>query len=88
MLDQISACAATGTRTRPLAESDVNFGRPSIEVTRRVRPGPAVHRRSTSARRSVPDLSALTVSVDPIENRGEDDVDAELRSRYVPGSAP
>lgn len=45
-----------------------------------VRPGPAIHRRGRHPPEDQsPDLSALTVSVDPIEI-GEDDVDAELQS--------
>ncbi|WP_251984598.1 trigger factor, partial [Mycobacterium tuberculosis] len=65
-----------------VAESDVQpLGRPNIEVTKKEYGQDLQFTAEVDIRPKIspPDLSALTVSVDPIEI-GEDDVDAELQS--------
>ncbi|CFR59977.1 trigger factor Tig [Mycobacterium tuberculosis] len=65
-----------------MAESDVQpLGRPNIEVTKKEYGQDLQFTAEVDIRPKIspPDLSALTVSVDPIEI-GEDDVDAELQS--------
>lgn len=81
MLDQIVNDALPSRYGQAVAESDVQpLGRPNIEVTKEY--GQDLQFTAEVDIRpkiSLPDLSALTVSVDPIEI-GEDDVDAELQS--------
>lgn len=82
MLDQIVNDALPSRYRQAVAESDVQpLGRPNIEVTKKEYGQDLQFTAEVDIRPkiSLPDLSALTVSVDPIEI-GEDDVDAELQS--------
>lgn len=82
MLDQIVNDALPSRYGQAVAESDVQpLGRPYIEVTKKEYGQDLQFTAEVDIRPkiSLPDLSALTVSVDPIEI-GEDDVDAELQS--------
>lgn len=82
MLDQIVNDALPSRYGQAVAESDVQpLGRPNIEVTKKEYGQDLQFTAEVDIRPKVspPDLSALTVSVDPIEI-GEDDVDAELQS--------
>lgn len=82
MLDQIVNNALPSRYGQAVAESDVQpLGRPNIEVTKKEYGQDLQFTAEVDIRPkiSLPDLSALTVSVDPIEI-GEDDVDAELQS--------
>lgn len=82
MLDQIVNDALPSRYGQAVAESDVQpLGRPNIEVTMKEYGQDLQFTAEVDIRPkiSLPDLSALTVSVDPIEI-GEDDVDAELQS--------
>lgn len=82
MLDQIVNDALTSRYGQAVAESDVQpLGRPNIEVTKKEYGQDLQFTAEVDIRPKIspPDLSALTVSVDPIEI-GEDDVDAELQS--------
>lgn len=82
MLDQIVNDAVPSRYGQAVAESDVQpLGRPNIEVTKKEYGQDLQFTAEVDIRPkiSLPDLSALTVSVDPIEI-GEDDVDAELQS--------
>lgn len=82
MLDQIVNDALPSRYGQAVAESDVQpLGRPNIEVTKKEYGQDLQFNAEVDIRPkiSLPDLSALTVSVDPIEI-GEDDVDAELQS--------
>lgn len=82
MLDQIVNDALPSRYGQAVAESDVQpLGRPNIEVTKREYGQDLQFTAEVDIRPKIspPDLSALTVSVDPIEI-GEDDVDAELQS--------
>ncbi|CCK60572.1 trigger factor [Mycobacterium canetti] len=82
MLDQIVNDALPSRYGQAVAESDVQpLGRPNIEVTKKEYGQDLQFTAEVDIRPkiSLPDLSALTVSVDPIEV-GEDDVDAELQS--------
>lgn len=82
MLDQIVNDALPSRYGQAVAESDVQpLGRPNIEVTKKEHGQDLQFTAEVDIRPkiSLPDLSALTVSVDPIEI-GEDDVDAELQS--------
>lgn len=82
MLDQIVNDALPSRYGQAVAESDVQpLGRPNIEVTKKEYGQDLQFTAEVDIRPkiSLPDLSALTVSVDPIEI-GEDDVDAELQS--------
>lgn len=82
MLDQIVNDALPSRYGQAVAESDVQpLGRPNIEVTKKEYGQDLQFTAEVAIRPkiSLPDLSALTVSVDPIEI-GEDDVDAELQS--------
>lgn len=82
MLDQIVNDALPSRYGQAVAESDVQpLGRPNIEVTKKKYGQDLQFTAEVDIRPkiSLPDLSALTVSVDPIEI-GEDDVDAELQS--------
>lgn len=82
MLDQIVNDALPSRYGQAVAESDVQpLGRPNIEVTTKEYGQDLQFTAEVDIRPkiSLPDLSALTVSVDPIEI-GEDDVDAELQS--------
>lgn len=82
MLDQIVNDALPSRYGQAVAESDVQpLGRPNIEVTKKEYGQDLQFTAEVDIhpKISLPDLSALTVSVDPIEI-GEDDVDAELQS--------
>lgn len=82
MLDQIVNDALPSRYGQAVAESDVQpLGRPNIEVTNKEYGQDLQFTAEVDIRPKIspPDLSALTVSVDPIEI-GEDDVDAELQS--------
>lgn len=82
MLDQIVNDALSSRYGQAVAESDVQpLGRPNIEVTKKEYGQDLQFTAEVDIRPKIspPDLSALTVSVDPIEI-GEDDVDAELQS--------
>lgn len=82
MLDQIVNDALPSQYGQAVAESDVQpLGRPNIEVTKKEYGQDLQFTAEVDIRPKIspPDLSALTVSVDPIEI-GEDDVDAELQS--------
>lgn len=82
MLDQIVNDALPSRYEQAVAESDVQpLGRPNIEVTKKEYGQDLQFTAEVDIRPKIspPDLSALTVSVDPIEI-GEDDVDAELQS--------
>lgn len=82
MLDQIVNDALPSRYGQAVAESDFQpLGRPNIEVTKKEYGQDLQFTAEVDIRPkiSLPDLSALTVSVDPIEI-GEDDVDAELQS--------
>ncbi|CKU49615.1 trigger factor Tig [Mycobacterium tuberculosis] len=82
MLDQIVNDALPSRYGQAVAESDVQpLGRPNIEVTKKEYGHDLQFTAEVDIRPKIspPDLSALTVSVDPIEI-GEDDVDAELQS--------
>lgn len=82
MLDQIVNDALPSRYGQAVAESDVQpLGRPNIEVTKKGYGQDLQFTAEVDIRPKIspPDLSALTVSVDPIEI-GEDDVDAELQS--------
>lgn len=81
MLDQIVNDALPSRYGQAVAESDVQpLGRPNIEVTKKEYGQDLQFTAEVDIRPKIspPDLSALTVSVDPIEI-GEDDVDAELQ---------
>lgn len=85
MLDQIVNDALPSRYGQAVAESDVQpLGRPNIEVTKKEYGQDLQFTAEVDIRPkiSLPDLSALTVSVDPIEI-GEDDVDAELQSLRI-----
>lgn len=82
MLDQVVNDALPSRYGQAVAESDVQpLGRPNIEVTKKEYGQDLQFTAEVDIRPKIspPDLSALTVSVDPIEI-GEDDVDAELQS--------
>lgn len=82
MLDQIVNDALPSRYGQAVAESDVQpLGRPNIEVTKKEYGQDLQFTAEVDIRPKIspPDLSALTVSVDPIEI-GEDDVDTELQS--------
>lgn len=82
MLDQIVNDALPSRYGQAVAESDVQpLGRPNIEVTKKEYGQDLQFTAEVDIRPKIspPDLSALTVSVGPIEI-GEDDVDAELQS--------
>lgn len=82
MLDQIVNDALPSRYGQAVAELDVQpLGRPNIEVTKKEYGQDLQFTAEVDIRPKIspPDLSALTVSVDPIEI-GEDDVDAELQS--------
>lgn len=82
MLDQIVNDALPSRYGQAVAESDVQpLGRPNIEVTKKEYGQDLQFTAEVDIRPKIspPELSALTVSVDPIEI-GEDDVDAELQS--------
>lgn len=82
MLDQIVNDALPSRYGQAVAESDVQpLGRPNIEVTKKEYGQDLQFTAEVDIRPKIspPDLSALTVSVVPIEI-GEDDVDAELQS--------
>ena len=82
MLDQVVNEALPGRYGQAVAESEVQpLGQPDIEVTKKEYGQELAFIAEVDVRPKItlPDLSALTVSVDPIEV-GDDDVDAELQS--------
>jgi trigger factor len=82
MLDQVVNAALPARYGQAVAESDVHpLGQPDIEVTKKEYGQELAFTAEVDVRPKItlPDLSALTVSVDPIEV-GDDDVDAELQS--------
>lgn len=82
MLDQIVNDALPSRYGQAVAESEVQpLGRPDIEVTKKEYGQDLEFTVEVDVRPKItlPDLSALTVSVDPIEV-SDDDVDAELQS--------
>ncbi|SOJ56279.1 Trigger factor [Mycobacterium simulans] len=82
MLDQIVNDALPSRYGQALAESEIQpLGRPNIEVTKKEYGQDLAFTAEVDVRPKItlPDLSALTVSVDPIEV-GDNDVDAELQS--------
>jgi trigger factor len=82
MLDQVVSEALPSRYGQAVAESEVQpIGQPNIEVTRKEYGQELAFTAEVDVRPKItlPDLSALTVSVDPIEV-SDDDVDAELQS--------
>ncbi|GAB7143341.1 trigger factor [Mycobacterium riyadhense] len=82
MLDQIVNDALPSRYGQALAESEIQpLGRPDIEVTKKEYGQDLAFTAEVDVRPKItlPDLSALTVSVDPIEV-GDEDVDAELQA--------
>jgi trigger factor len=87
MLDQVVNEALPSRYGQAVAESEVQpLGQPDIEVTKKEYGQELAFTAEVDVRPKIalPDLSALTVSVDPVEI-SDDDVDAELqalRSRF------
>lgn len=82
MLDQVVSEALPARYGQAVAESEVQpLGQPSIEVTKKEYGEELAFTAEVDIRPkiTVPDLSSLKVSVDPVEV-GDDDVDAELES--------
>lgn len=82
MLDQIVNDALPSRYGQALAESEIQpLGRPDIEVTRKEYGQDLAFTAEVDVRPKItpPDLSQLTVTVDPVEV-SDDDVDAELQS--------
>jgi trigger factor len=82
MLDQVVSEALPSRYGQAVAESEVQpIGQPNIEVTKKEYGQELAFTAEVDVRPklTLPDLSALTVSVDPIEV-SDDDVDAELQS--------
>ncbi|MGB8389613.1 trigger factor [Mycobacterium sp.] len=82
MLDQVVNEALPARYGQAVAESEVHpIGQPDIEVTKKEYGQELAFTAEVDIRPKIalPDLSALTVSVDPIEV-SDDDVDAELES--------
>ena len=82
MLDQVVNEALPARYGQAVAESEVQpIGQPNIEVTKKEYGQELAFTAEVDVRPKItlPDLSALTVSVDPIEV-SDDDVDAELQS--------
>ena len=82
MLEQVVNEALPGRYGQAVAESEVHpLGQPEIEVTKKEYGQDLAFTAEVDVRPKItlPDLSALTVSVDPIEVN-DDDVEAELQS--------
>jgi trigger factor len=82
MLDQVINEALPSRYGQAVAESDVRpLGQPDIEVTKKEYGQEFVFTAEVDVRPTIPlpDLSALKITVDPIQVSG-DDVDAELQS--------
>jgi trigger factor len=82
MLDQVVSEALPSRYGQAVAESEVQpIGQPDIEVTKKEYGQELAFTAEVDIRPKItlPDLSALTVSVDPVEV-SDDDVDAELQS--------
>jgi trigger factor len=82
MLDQVVGEAVPARYSEAVASSDVQpIGQPEIEVTSKVYGEDLVFTAEVDIRPEIalPDLSALTITVDPIEVK-DDDVDAELQT--------
>ncbi|OBI43466.1 trigger factor [Mycobacterium kyorinense] len=82
MLDQVVSEALPSRYSQAVTESDVRpLGQPEIDVTQKEYGQELVFTAEVDVRPEItlPDLSALKVSVDPIEV-SDDDVDAELQS--------
>ncbi|MEB3983351.1 trigger factor [Mycobacterium sp. 663a-19] len=82
MLDQVVSEALPARYGQAVAESEVHpLGQPDIEVTKKEYGQELAFTAEVDVRPqlSLPDLSALRISVDPIEV-SDDDVDAELQS--------
>ncbi|MEY8015417.1 trigger factor [Mycobacterium servetii] len=82
MLDQVVSEALPARYGQAVMESEVQpLGQPDIEVTRKEYGQDLTFTAEVDVRPEItlPDLSSLTVSVDPVEV-GDDDVDAELQS--------
>jgi trigger factor len=82
MLDQVVNDALPSRYGQAVTESDVHpLGQPEIEVTKKEYGKDLVFTAEVDVRPAVtlPDLSALTVTVDPVEVT-DDDVEAELQS--------
>jgi trigger factor len=82
MLDQVVNEALPSRYGQAVAESDVQpIGQPDIEVTKKEYGQELAFTAEVDVRPKItlPDLSALTVTVDPIEV-SDDDIDAELES--------
>jgi trigger factor len=82
MLDQVVSEALPSRYGQAVAESEVQpIGQPNIEVTKKEYGQELAFTAEVDVRPKIalPDLSGLTVSVDPIEV-SDDDVDAELQS--------
>ncbi|KAA1249295.1 trigger factor [Mycobacterium simiae] len=85
MLDQIVNDALPTRYGQALAESEIQpLGRPDIEVTRKEYGQDLAFTAEVDIRPTItlPDLSQLTVAVDPVEVH-DDDVEAELQSLRV-----
>ncbi len=82
MLDQVVNDALPGRYGQAVADSEVKpIGQPSIEVTKKEYGEELAFTAEVDVRPQIalPDLSALKVSVDPVEV-SDDDVEAELKS--------
>ncbi|WP_343709927.1 trigger factor [Mycobacterium sp.] len=82
VLDQVVSEALPSRYGQAVTESDVRpLGQPKIAVTKKVYGQELVFTAEVDVRPAItlPDLSALRVTVDPVEV-GDDDVDAELQS--------
>ncbi len=82
MLDQVVNEALPGRYGQAVAESEVHpLGQPDIEVTKKEYGQELAFTAEVDVRPKIalPDLSALTVSVDPV-GVSDDDIDAELES--------
>jgi trigger factor len=82
MLDQVVNDALPSRYGQAVTESDVRpLGQPEIEVTKKEYGQELVFTAEVDVRPNItlPDLSALTITVDPIEV-SDDEVDAELQS--------
>ena len=85
MLDQVVNEALPSRYGQAVTDSDVRpLGQPEIEVTKKEYGQELAFTAEVDVRPKItlPDLSALTVSVDPVEVN-DDDVDAELQSLRV-----
>ncbi|MGV0874529.1 trigger factor [Mycolicibacterium sp. XJ879] len=82
MLDQVVSDAVPGRYTEAVTTTQVNpIGQPEIEITKKAYGEDLVFTAEVDVRPDIelPDLTALTITVDPIEVTDEE-VDAELQS--------